>query len=63
MTSIISIHLAMRSVPTVNDMKILKALILFIFFIPSVIFSQPSESQLKKFSPLLQNKWKGRPAK
>jgi hypothetical protein len=64
MTSINSIHLAMRSVPTVNDMKILKAtLILFIFFIPSVIFSQPSESQLRKFSPLLQNKWKGRSAK
>ena len=63
MTWINLIHLVMRSVPSINYTNILRAALMLFIFIPSVIFSQPSEPQLKKFSPLLQKKWKGRSAK
>ncbi len=51
----------MQSVPSINyraKSKAVLVLVLFIFFIPHVIFSQPTEPQLKKFSLPLQKKWK-----
>src|SRR5258708_27152542 len=49
----------MQSVPSINSMAACKALLfLFIFLIPYIIFSQPGDPQLKKFSPILQKKWK-----
>src|SRR5258705_10134576 len=49
----------MQSVPSINSMTARKALLLlFLFFIPYIIFSQPADLQLKKFSPILQKKWK-----
>jgi Subtilase family/Secretion system C-terminal sorting domain len=39
------------------------ALLLFILFIPQIIFSQITEPQLKKFSLPLQKKWKEKSAK
>jgi hypothetical protein len=33
-------------------------LLVFIFLTPCILFSQPTEPQLKKFSPVLQNQWK-----
>lgn len=52
----------MRSVPSINYLLALKpGLLLFICFTPFFLFSQPTGSQLKKFSPILQKQWKTRP--
>lgn len=54
----------MRSVPSINCTIALKIpLLLFIFIIPGILFSQPTEPQLKKFSPILQKQWKTRSLK
>jgi hypothetical protein len=51
----------MRSVPSINCAHVLKpGALLFIFFSPYFLFSQPTEPQLKKFSPVLQKQWKVR---
>ncbi|HEV8286698.1 MAG TPA: S8 family peptidase [Chitinophagaceae bacterium] len=54
----------MQSVPSINSLGICKwGLLLFTFIIPHLIFSQPTEPQLKKFSPILQKKSKGKSSK
>lgn len=51
----------MRSVPSINCLvKLKRILVLFVFFVPSISFSQIPASELKKFSPLLQKEWKER---
>src|SRR6185369_15723202 len=58
-TGINSINLIMRSVPSINCIPGLKiGLLFFIFLAPCILFSQPTEPQLKKFSPILQKQWK-----
>ncbi|TMI80999.1 MAG: T9SS type A sorting domain-containing protein [Bacteroidetes bacterium] len=47
----------MQSVPSINFVSV-NLLALLILFTPYSIFSQPTESQLKKFSLPLQKKWK-----
>jgi subtilase family protein/type IX secretion system substrate protein len=48
----------MRSVPSINCMLALKTgLLLSILSVPRILFSQPTEPQLKKFSPVLQKQW------
>src|SRR4029078_1210679 len=54
----------MRSVPSINCAhKVKTGLLLLISLAPPVLFSQPTEPQLKKFSPLLQKDWKTRSLK
>jgi len=54
----------MRSVPSINCAhKVKTGLLLLISLAPHVLFSQPTEPQLKKFSPLLQKDWKTRSLK
>src|SRR5205814_8779872 len=54
----------MQSVPSINSIAARKVLLLLLLFIiPGIIFSQPADSQLKKFSPALQKKWKEKPPK
>lgn len=49
----------MRSVPWINCVFASKiGLLLFVFVVPQFLFSQPTEPQLKKFSPVLQKEWK-----
>src|SRR5438046_3234253 len=61
-TSVNSIHLAMRSVPSTNSGMLRRSVLaLIISFIPFLLFSQPNERQLKKFSPVLQKNWREKP--
>ena len=52
----------MRSVPSINC-TLRTALLLFVFLSPYFLLSQPTEPQLKKFSPVLQGQWKARSPK
>jgi len=52
----------MRSVPSTNC-TLRTGLLLFVFLSPYFLFSQPTEPQLKKFSPVLQGQWKARSPK
>ena len=52
----------MRSVPSINC-TLRTALLLFVFLGPYFLLSQPTEPQLKKFSPVLQGQWKARSPK
>ena len=57
-----SINLVMRSVPSTNC-TLRTGLLLFVFLSPYFLFSQPTEPQLKKFSPVLQGQWNARSPK
>src|SRR5205809_4229453 len=57
-----SINLIMRFVPSTNC-TLRTVLLLFVFLSPYFLFSQPTEPQLKKFSPVLQGQWKARSPK
>ena len=52
----------MQSVPSINYLAKLKTgLLLLLFFIPLLSFSQVTASELKKLSPPLQKQWKEKP--
>src|SRR6266496_1617098 len=54
----------MQSVPSINCVvKLMPVLILIVFFTPQLIFSQPTELQLKKFSLPLRERWRQKPTK